>query len=222
VNLKKQGAIFLNGVMVVAPVVVTVYVVVKALVLLDSKIGVLLPEGAGGQPIRGLGVVVGVAGIYVTGLLARTWILRWPLRVAETVVERIPLVKSLYSAVRDLLQFLGGTDKESRGKPCVVRVMDGKALVLGLVTRQEPVSLVPGEARRMAVYLPMSYQLGGYTVYVPPELVVPLEGTSVEELLKLCLTAGVGQRSARRPTGRTAHLRPDGTGAQAPPADRAS
>ncbi len=196
--MRKHLKIFANGIIVAAPAIITIYVVGAAVWWLDQTIrqGIqalwqeTFPELANVPP--GLGILIGLGGIYLVGLLARTWLLRWPLHLAESLVERIPLVKSLYSSVRDLLQFLGGAEEASRGKPCVVRSEEGTAVMLGLITQEQPERFLPGDPDRVAVYLPMSYQLGGYTLYVPPDRVEQLPDTTVEELLKLCLTAGVG------------------------------
>jgi uncharacterized membrane protein len=201
-RLKSAGTTFLNGLVIVAPVLITVYVVGAALWGLDrlvrgglARIDIWpdwLTVGPQGDPIPGIGIVVGVVGIYMVGLLARSWLFGKLISIGESIVERIPLVKSLYSAVRDLLQFLGGTKAESRGQPAAIRDRDGTVLMLGLITQKRPQKFLPTDGERIAVYLPMSYQLGGYTVYVPPDRVEPMEGVSVEELMKLALTAGVG------------------------------
>ncbi|MDP6107780.1 MAG: DUF502 domain-containing protein, partial [Candidatus Brocadiia bacterium] len=103
------------------------------------------------------------------------------------------LVKSLYSSVRDLLQFLSGTDTESKGVPARIRLMGDKVHLLGLITQKHPETVMgEGERGRVAVYLPMSYQIGGFTLFIDPEDVEELEGMSVEDVLKLSMTAGVG------------------------------
>ncbi|MGD2175643.1 MAG: DUF502 domain-containing protein [Candidatus Brocadiaceae bacterium] len=191
-GVRKHAKVFLNGLIVVAPVGITLYAVGAGLWWLDKTVRAGLEEVLH-RSFPGLGVLVGMGGIYVAGLLARTWLLRWPLRLAESAVEHIPLVKSLYSAIKDLLQFLGGTEAESRGKPCVLKSDDERVRLLGLVTQRSPGKfLAEDDEERIAVYLPMSYQIGGFTFYVPPENVREIEGMSVEELLKLCMTAGVG------------------------------
>lgn len=190
-SLKKHGKVMLNGVVVIAPVLITVYVVVAAILWLDGTVRQGL-DAVLHRSFPGLGVVVGVGAIYLIGLLARSWLFGWAIGLGEGMVERIPLVKSLYSALRDMMQFLGGTEAESRGKPAVVQFEEGKLSLLGLITQEQTGGLVPGDGDRVAVYLPMSYQLGGYTVYVPRAAVKELEQMSVEDLLKLSLTAGVG------------------------------
>ncbi len=190
--LKKQGKIFLNGLVVVTPLMITVYVVVACVLWLDRGVRAILPVY-----LPGVGFVAAILGIYVVGLLARSWLLKWPIRLTEAVVDRIPLVKSLYSAIRDLLRFLGGADAKSRGYPCVVQLGEDQPQLLGLITTETPRELLPEDAgSRVAVYLPMSYQIGGFTLYMKSDKVRRIEGMSVEELLKLCLTAGVGAQAS--------------------------
>ncbi len=211
-KLKSVGKTFLNGLVIVAPVLITLYVVAAALWGLDKVIRrglahiAIWPDwlmvGPAGEmrPIPGIGIIVGVVGIYMVGLLARSWLFGKLISLGEGLVERVPLVKSLYSAVRDLLQFLGGT-AESRGQPAAIRDADGTVMMLGLITQKRPQKFLPTDTDRIAVYLPMSYQLGGYTVYVPPGRVEPMEEMSVEDLMKLAMTAGVGAGKAAQEPG---------------------
>ncbi len=206
-NLKKHGTILLNGFIVVAPLLVTVYVVVTALLGLDRLVRAALKplwfgplERLSEQihwegPLPGIGIVVGVAAIYVIGLVARSWFFGSLMRLGEKIVDRIPLVKSVYAAVRDLLQFLGGT-KEERGRPAIFTSKDGAVQLLGLVTQEQPEKFLPGAEGRVAVYLPMSYQIGGFTVFVDRDAVQEIKGLTVEDLLKLSLTAGIGTAKA--------------------------
>ncbi|NLW49898.1 MAG: DUF502 domain-containing protein [Candidatus Brocadiaceae bacterium] len=208
-NVKRHGAVLLNGFIVVAPIIVTVYVVWKTLWWLDTTVRAGLTRLSWGGPPPGIGIVIGLGAIYAVGLLAKLWIFGGLIRLGEKLIDRIPLVKSLYSAVRDLLQFLGGTQAQSRGKSAVLRSKDGRIELLGIITQEKPERFLPGQEGKVAVYLPMSYQLGGYTVFVPKDLVEELPGVSVEEMMKLTLTAGVGG-SAVRKTAATDQPRGDG------------
>ncbi len=187
-SLKKHGRIFLNGLVVVTPLVITIYVIAACVLWLDRAVQALFPVY-----LPGVGFAAAIVGIYAVGLLARSWLLKWPIRLTEAVVDRIPLAKSLYSAVRDLLRFLGGADAKSRGYPCVVQLGEEQPQLLGLITTETPPQFAADDAEsRVAVYLPMSYQIGGFTLYMHSDKVRRIEGMSVEDLLKLCLTAGVG------------------------------
>ena len=190
---------FVQGLVITAPIILTVYVVVKTVCWLEwSMRGAL--EAVGLQVLApGLGVATALAGIYVVGLLATTWVFRKLIQLSEATLDRIPLVKSLYSAVKDLLSFLSGTDAETRGVPARLRLLDGKVHMLALVTQKNPETFMgEGDRGRVAVYLPMSYQIGGFTVFVRPEDVEEISEMSVEDVLKLSMTAGVGSTARRR------------------------
>ena len=109
----------------------------------------------------------------------------------------MPLVKSLYSAVKDLMQFVGTGDKASLGRAARLTFLDGKVHMLGIITQRHPEEQVDERERgRVAVYLPMSLQIGGFTVYVPEESVEEIEGMSVESVMKLTMTASLAAKSA--------------------------
>jgi uncharacterized membrane protein len=209
-DLKKHGRIFLNGIIFLTPMIISVWVVFAAVWGLDKLIRHGMQHFWESAP-PGIGFLIGLAIIYIVGLLASTWLLSWPLKLAEVIVEHIPLVKSLYSAIKDLLQFLGSADSKDRGRAALVRSEDGKVVMLGLITQDEPGRFLPEEDQgRIAVYLPMSYQIGGYTLFVSRECVEELPDLSVEELMKLTLTAGIG------PANANARAKPDDIVSQSP------
>ena len=188
----KQFKIFLQGLVIITPIIFTVYVCVAFALWLDrtTTAGLIALHL---EPRRGLGVVITLAAIYLVGLLARTWIFRGVIGLGEAILDRIPGVKSLYSAVKDLLQFLSGADETTKGVPARLKLMDGKVDMLALITQKQPETFMgESERGRVAVYLPMSYQIGGFTVFVRPEDVEEIAGMTVEDVLKLSMTAGVG------------------------------
>ena len=193
----KHGVTFVNGLIVVTPVIVTCYIVGTALWWLDVRLRQALGHVLG-TSYPGLGIAVGMVGIYAVGLLTRTWLFRILMRTGERALARIPLVKSLYSAIRDLLQFLGGSNSASRGRPAVLSLKNGAAKMLCIRTQQEARSFIPDGEDLVPAYLPMSFQIGGFTVYVPREAVQEIEGMTVEELLKVAMTAGIGTVEAAR------------------------
>ena len=185
---------FLHGVVVTAPLIITVYVCTMAVTWLDGTMRKGLTR-IGLEPVPGLGLMVTVAGVYLVGLLARTWLFRQLVDLTEAVLDRIPLVKSLYSATRDLAQFLGGTDAKTKGVPVRLKLFGDQVHMMALITQREPESFMgQAEQGRVAVYVPMSYQIGGHTIYVRPEQIEEIAGMTVEDAVKLTMTAGVGAR----------------------------
>lgn len=171
--MKTHARIYLAGLMVTVPALVTF----AAIGWLDGLIRELIPLPPG------IALLVFLAAIYPVGLLTKLWLFRRIVRLGEKLIDRIPLVKTLYGAVRDLLKFLGGDEKRPKGE--AVRLEVGPAgHMLGVTTG------AAAEGDRVGVYLPMSYQIGGFLLYVPREKLVPA-GMDVEAALKLILTGGM-------------------------------
>jgi len=190
--MKKQMRIFLAGVMIVAPIAVTAYAVFWAGAGLDglarSGIEAVAP-GAKAWLFPGVGAILLVVTIYLVGLLTRVWGFRWVMRLVEGVFARLPGIKALYESVRDILKLFGG-DSGQMGQVVRYQIPGTDMKVLGIRTSTAPRGAK--DVGRVAVYLPMSYMVGGMTVYVPADAAEPVE-MSVEEALKIAATAEVGQ-----------------------------
>jgi len=103
----------------------------------------------------------------------------------------IPLVRSVYAAMRVLLG-LFAQHKDPALQVVMVTVPGTQWRLLGFVTRADCVDAAKGIAAdgQVAVYFPMSYQVGGYTVFLPKEAVTPVD-MSREDAMKFILTAGL-------------------------------
>jgi uncharacterized membrane protein len=197
---KRHFTTFLQGIVVVTPAIVTAYICVMTITWLDKATRSVLTNVIGSSHpsfkvlVPGVGVAVAVLAIYFIGMMTRNWLFRKLGSFGEAIVTRIPLVKSLYSAVKDLMQFVGG-DQTSHGVPARIKLMNGEVHLLGIITQKQPESLIgEGEQDRVAIYLPMSLQIGGFTFYVPSEMVEEIPDMSVETVMKLSMTAGVGKK----------------------------
>lgn len=184
--------IFLTGLVTVLPVAVTLYLLYWLASTAEAVLGVLirfLIPDAWYWP--GMGVGAAVALIFVAGALADAWIVSTILRLAEGALERTPLVKTLFGGVRDLFSFISGSGQAGFSRTVHVALTPEIGLV-GFVTREDVDRLAPEGQRedRIAVYLPMSYQIGGFTLLVPRSKVTPLD-IPAPEALRLVLTAGV-------------------------------
>lgn len=196
--MKKIRLVFLTGLAVVLPISVTIFILIwmggEAERLLGSIIQLIFPA-----PIYkpGMGLAAGIFLIFLVGLLTRTWIVRNIIEWGESLISRIPLVKSIYGAVQDMLHFLSGSDGRKFDQVVSVTLKGADASLLGFVTRDQLKDLPSGLKRDdgIAVYLPMSYQIGGYTLFLPRSAVRPVE-MPMQEAARFILTAGV-KRSNR-------------------------
>ncbi len=140
----------------------------------------------------GMGVAAGILLIYLVGLLMNTWIAQQLSGYWEHLMERIPLVKSLYGAVQDIVQFFSNDKKQKFNKVVSVTLNDSDIRLIGFVTQENLASIpqVSGTADMVVVYLPMSYQIGGYMALVPRST-VQLIDMSIEDASRLVFTAGM-------------------------------
>ncbi len=186
--MKKQLGIFLAGVMVLVPLVVTVYVVYWLGSTLDALGGKMLPVAL--PP--GVGALVLIAAVYLVGLATRFWLFQAVWSLLEKIVAGVPGIKTLYESVRDLLQLFGG-NAGKMGQVVHYSPPGSSMKLLGIRTNDNPpYGQSSRGGRTVAVYLPFSYMFGGITVYCEADRIEELD-MPVEQCLKLCATAFVGQ-----------------------------
>ena len=186
------GRIFVTGLLTLIPAVATLYLLVWLIGGIDRMFGKplrwLMPDE---DYLAGMGIVAAVALVFGVGLLMHGVLFRKIFRRVERAMLSVPLVRSIYSAMKDLLGLFG--QHKDPALQVVSLTMPGTGWrVLGFVTRSDFADLPPGVGTpaEVAVYLPMSYQVGGYTVIVPREAIKPVE-MSREDAMKFILTAGL-------------------------------
>jgi len=180
---------FLKGLAAVLPITITIYAVVWLATSAENALRMLVPDKV---YFPGMGVVVGLAIVYLIGVLLNAWIAGWLFSLIEKLLDHIPLVKSLYGSMKDLLGFFIKGDQKDTNQVVMVTLGDNRTRILGLMTRQSFTDLPEGVGtdQEVAVYLPMSYQLGGFTVMVPRETVKEVDMTT-EQALRFAVTAGM-------------------------------
>ena len=199
---------FLTGLVAIIPLAVTAYVVYWLFTTADSLFSgigqAVLPQD---WYFPGLGLVVAVLAVLALGAALNAWVFgRVMLTVGTRLLERIPLIKTVYSGVRDLMLFVSRAPDGDRRHVVLVTLPDDIRLI-GFITDTAPVQAIPELALEnepvLAVYLPMSYQIGGYTLYLPERRVQRLE-MSVEEAMRMVLTAGMNRPRTDNPPAQSA------------------
>ena len=191
--MKWLGKIFLTGILTVLPVLATVYLVIWLFSTVEHFLGSSLRWLIPQEYYRaGMGLLVALAMIFVVGVLMRAYIVRRVFGWAEKLFLWVPLVKSIYRALRDLFGIFVAEGEQRALQVVSVQLPGSQMRVLGFVTRAEFSDLPAGIGRdgEVAVYLPMSYQVGGYTVFMPRTQLMPIE-ISREEAMRFVLTAGL-------------------------------
>lgn len=170
-----------------APIGLTIYVVGRLVSFLENLGEKYLLFGLVRQP--GVGLVLAVAVITLTGFLAGTWVVRRALDLGESLLARIPLVKSIFGSIKDVVDAFGGK-KQSFSKAVLVRMPDMPIELLGFITSEDLSLLGQPGLGKVAVYVPQSLQIGGFVAIVPKENVTVLD-TPPQAALKFLMTAGM-------------------------------
>jgi uncharacterized membrane protein len=203
--MKKHLRYFVQGVIVVAPIAVTIYLAVIAGIWLDNQAKWLVARFMGGMhpsqvlfPLRIMGIVLELGCIYLVGRLTHMWFFRAFVETGEGILGRIPLLRTLYSSVRDMLRFVMGAKERGAGKPVTYSVPTLGVKMMGMVTCDSPPpGLTAGNEGFACVYFPLSYQIGGLTMLVPTDRLQPV-AVDAATMLRLVVTGGVsGQEEVK-------------------------
>jgi len=193
------GKLFLKGLAVVIPAVLTLailwWMAKGAEQILGGMMLRVLPEG---WYVPGMGVVSGVAITILIGLLTHVILFQKLFAFGDAILHRLPLVKTIYSALKDFIGYLSPDSSKAMSKVVLVRIPGQDFEQLGFVTREDfsrlPMDLTIDDP--IAVYLPMSYQIGGYTLFLPRSSLTPVD-MSFEDAMKLVLTGAVSRKEAQ-------------------------
>ena len=187
---KSISKILLTGFITLLPVVLTIYLLYWLAVSSEQVMGGalrwVLPQAT---YFPGLGMVAGLLVVFIVGLMMKAILVRQLFAFGEKLLYRLPLIKTVYRAMRDLFDFF--TPKQE-GLGQVVAVTYNGIELIGFITQSEQRRL-PESFRnqdKVLVYLPMSYMIGGFTVFIPREHVRPLD-MSMEDAMRFALTAGI-------------------------------
>lgn len=170
---------FLRGLLIVVPAAVTVWLVWTVFVWIDGLFDFAVP---------GLGLLTALVVISALGFLAGNVLARFFLDLFEQLFTRTPLVRLVYTSLRDLIDAFVGEKKRFDTPVLVAPFGEGGALVPGFITRKE--LEVFGMGDHVAVYLPQAYNFAGQVIAVPRTAVRKLEADSTE-VMAFIVSGGV-------------------------------
>lgn len=190
--MRRIWTTFATGLATVLPVTITIYLIwwlgSTAETVLGDALKLVLSEE---HYLPGFGLVAGFIVVLIVGSLVNAYAVRWFIRRGEAMLARIPFIKTVYGAVKDITQFLPGQG-ERRDTRRVVLWLNDNAYMIGFVTADHPSPKLPHAllVDRVPVYFPKSYQIGGYTLYVLKSELIEAN-ISAEEAMRLVLIGGV-------------------------------
>ena len=191
----------LTGLLTILPIVLTVYLLYWFGVTTENFLGGLIKSIVHESLYwPGMGIAVGLIGLFVIGMLMHAYVVRLIFKKLEKLILHMPVVKPVYSAIRDFFDYFKPHEQTEYNQVVSIN-MQGNGVgsgmkVIGFVTQSLTENLPEGynDKESILVYLPLSYMIGGYTVLVPRNEVTPVDMT-MEEAMRFTLTAGVASRA---------------------------
>ena len=180
--MKRLTKYFLEGLLVLVPLVATIYVIYAVFTKIDHIFKFSMP---------GMGFVVTILTITAVGFVSSNFLTRKLVGLVDKLFTRLPLVKMIYTSVKDLIGAFVG-DKKSFDKPVLVTLSPGGSVqVIGFITRENLENI--GFEDKIAVYLPQSYNFAGNLIVVPREQVTPVSADS-GDVMAFIVSGGVASQ----------------------------
>ena len=193
---------FFRGLITFLPLAVTVYVLVLFVTWTERIAMSLIRPLVGDFYLPGLGIVLGAGLILGLGFLVSQPFSARLFSLVELPFTNLPVVRSIYSSLKNFADYFAPHERDAQ-QVVLLRMPGGGLSIVGLVTRQSMQGLPRGLndlEDQVAVYLPMGYMIGGYTVFVPRSWTSPIDMT-VEEAMRSALIAFMASSRAGQDTG---------------------
>lgn len=190
----KLSSIFWKGLLTLLPLYLTGYFLWWLLQSIESTFSQFLKPLIGSAYIPGMGLLSALIVVLMIGLLLQIYITQYLNSILNRFIIKLPVLGEIYESLQSIINYLTTPAKPGGEEVVMVHFEDLNMKILGIVTRTDfshsPKGI--GQASFISVYLPMSYQIGGFTIYVPKSSVTPVD-LNAKQALKWALLAGIEQ-----------------------------
>jgi uncharacterized membrane protein len=179
ITSRKLVRYFLQGLIFVAPIGITATLLFQMLAFVDRLIPIEIP---------GLGILIVVSSITLLGMLGSTIFAKPVFELLENLINHVPVVKILYSSLKDFMDAFVGKEKKFTQPVMVLTSGESNLHMIGFITKNDLTEL--GMEGMVAVYFPDSYNFSGRVYAVSKEFVKPINASSTE-VMKFLVSGGV-------------------------------
>ena len=201
-------ASFLTGIVVIAPVGLTIWLIWSIIGWVDGFVLPLVPDRFNpeqyiGINLRGVGVIIFLVFTITVGWVAKGLIGRSLIRFAESLVERMPVVRSIYSGVKQIAETIFAQTDRNFEKACLIQYPRKGIWAIGFISTQargEVAERAETMGPLVSVFVPTTPNpTSGFLLFFPEEDVIELD-MSIEDAAKLVISAGLVYPNAKDPT----------------------
>jgi len=202
--MKKRHALrrllhyFLQGLIILAPIIITIYAVTALFNFIDNLLPdvvsqmfphwMVLDNNGNPRNIPGLGVILLLITVIFVGYISSSFIVGRLVDLFDKILERTPGIRIIYTTVKDFFEAFAGNNRKF-DKAVLVSIQDREVWQVGFITQQELLQF--GLEEHVAVYVPKSYAFAGHLYFVKKERVRLLTDISSSEAMKFAISGGV-------------------------------
>lgn len=188
--MKQIYQYFFRGLLTALPIGLTIYVLYVFWSWSEQFSESWIRPWVGDAYIPGMGLLITIVSILVLGYLISHRLILRLISMIEFPFTNLPVVKSIYLSLKNFADYFNPTEENNDQQAVILKSPEFDLEMVGLITQQNTQSLPSGfgEDDRVAVFLPMGYNVGGYTVFVPRDWIRPIDMTA-EEVMRNSLFA---------------------------------
>ncbi len=190
-RFRKLLQYFLQGLLVIGPLAITIYTVYWVVSSIDNKVPLLTTKGPGGKIVvqnYGLGFLIVIAAVCLIGYLSSFFIKNRLFNLFDSLLVRTPGIRFIYSTVKDFFEAFAG-EKKKFNRPALANIDDSDVWRVGFVTQEDAVDF--GLADYVAVYIPMSYSIAGNVYFLPKSRIRLMNDINASDVMKFAISGGV-------------------------------
>ncbi|KKI92002.1 hypothetical protein WQ54_11980 [Bacillus sp. SA1-12] len=180
---------FINGILTIVPIILVIYVVYKTFMFLDGILGSVLKPYFKDDYIPGIGILFTFILITILGWLSTKVFTGALFRLVDRLLEKIPVIKTIYSVIKDTINsFLG--EKKSFSKVAIITIPGTNMKSIGFITTEDLESFYDPLKDHVAVYIQQTFQIAGFTFLIPKDEVEIID-VKPEDAMKFILSGGM-------------------------------
>ena len=190
-QIRKLFQYFLQGILIIAPITITIYTIYWVVSSIDNLIPIFYTKNQDGRYVvqnYGLGFLIIIVAVCLIGYLSSFFIKLKMFSLFEAMMAKTPGIRFIYTTVKDFFEAFAG-EKKKFNKPVLANIDDNDVWRVGFITQEEVKDF--HFIDYVAVYIPASYSIAGNVYLLPRERVRPITNINATEAMKFAISGGV-------------------------------